>query len=215
MIDMKKYILILFLMLISCTTYNTKDLEVLDKQNALSSGKSIISIEWNYYGNQLYTIWIKEEDLNKDFAPFYWFTGNDKFSEKGPKSRNEVYMAHTPYSNKKRYFVVEPGTYILYDIHNQTIRPFSKAGQDWYIFTKTLGKGLEKIKNVIKENNYFAKFTVKAGEELHLPKVNVLYDGLNYVDKNSNNKDFVVEVFDNNGIYTFGNELKVKYIKTE
>ena len=211
---MKKIaILFCLLILISCANNNLKDFSIDEKEKALKDGKAVVSIEWNYKGYQLYTLWLNDAHFNSDFARFYWFTGNNSFTDQGPKDRSDIYRTHVEYSNRRRYFIVEPGTYILYDIHNQTNRPFSMAGKDWYIFTKTLGKDLNAIKKNLKDGDYFAKFTVKAGQEIALPKVEVLYDGMNYIDKNNpNSKEFVINVFNNNNIYTFGKQLKVNYI---
>lgn len=215
---MKKFLLCFLCLftIISCVSDPNKFTD-LEKQQALANGKAIINIEWNYHGKQLYTIWFKKADLEKDFTPFYWFTGNNKIPQTGMTNSTNSYLLVSASNKNVRSFIVEPGEYVLWGIKNQAQRPISKAGKDWYSFIDTIGKNSKDIKEKLKNGDFFAKFIVKSGEEITLEKVDLIYDNLNYIDSNSSDKNKkTINVIKNSGKeYTFGNKFNIIMIETE
>lgn len=200
-----------FLILTACTT-PIKELSSDEKQDALKNGKAVVNLEWNYHGNQLYTIWFNKADLNKDYIPFYWLTGNNYIPLAGPHGMGDFKLVETPSENKARTFVLEAGEYVMWAAQSGYARPFHKLGEVWAQYQIHIGKSGETIRKNLKEKKYFATFVVKAGQEITLPKIDVLYDQYNYKNAQYNDTDtklFVTEDTANaNAVYTFGSYIK-------
>lgn len=201
-------LLSLALVLTGCSsmTNTTTETNTQAMQQALAAGKAVVHLEWNYHGKQLYTSWLRVEDLDKkpdQFIGFYFLTGHNKLPVQSQDSREIAHYLSFASKSGSRVAILEPGTYTLARISPQTMT--QRLGHDWYIFTYGLSGDVAELRQQIKNNDTLATFTVKAGEELYLPRVELVNDPANY----TKDKQFHITIEGNAKAYKIGKKLVV------
>lgn len=176
-------------------------------QQALQNGKAVVHLEWNYHGKQLYTNWLNIDNFNKikqgSSIPFCFLTGNNKLTPDLQNTNEIARLSLFASKSGPRVAILEPGTYTLVTISPQSST--QRLGKDWLIFTYGL-LGINKIERAIKTNDNLATFTVKAGEELYLPRVELVNDPFNF----PKDDDFHITIENNDPkAYKIGKKLVV------